>query len=75
MKTNSFIKLAALSVITLSTAQAGVCDNAEDIPNTSYTNMTTAELQKAVEKLSSENKLPFGMGVELIKRWTGKSKI
>lgn len=75
MKTDFFIKLTIASILTLSTAQAGVCDNAEEVPNASYAHMSTAELQEAVEKLSSENKLPFGMGLELIKRWTGKSKI
>lgn len=33
----------------------------------------TPELQKEVEKLSKEGKLPFEMGLELIKRWSAKA--
>jgi len=75
MKTNLLIKLATLSIITFTTANAGICDGAEETPRVLYAEMTTSELQEAVEKLSSENKLPFGMGLELIKRWTDKSKV
>lgn len=75
MKINLLIKLATLSIITLTTANASICDGAEETPRVSYAEMTTAELQEAVEKLSSENKLPFEMGLELIKRWTVKSKV
>jgi hypothetical protein len=75
MKTNLFIKLATLSVITLTTAYAGICDNAEEAPSVSYTHMTTAELQETVERLSAEDRLPFEMGLELIKRWTAKSRV
>ena len=32
--------------------------------------MGTPELQKEVEKLSIEGRLPFEMGLELIKRWS-----
>jgi len=35
----------------------------------SYSSMNTIELQKQVEKLSKQGKLPFEMGLELIKRW------
>lgn len=75
MKTNLFIKLATLSIITLTTANASICGNAEETASTSYAHMTTAELQEAVEKLSEENRLPFEMGLELIKRWTDKSRV
>jgi len=75
MKTNFIIKLATLSIITLTTAHAGVCDNAEEIPAVTYKNMTTAELQEAVERLSAEDKLPFEMGLELIKRWTAEERV
>jgi hypothetical protein len=32
--------------------------------------MSTTKLQEEVEKLSIEGKLPFEMGLELIKRWS-----
>jgi hypothetical protein len=32
--------------------------------------ISTPKLQKEVEKLSIEGKLPFEMGLELMKRWT-----
>lgn len=32
--------------------------------------MSTFKLQEEVEKLSREGKLPFDMGLELMKRWT-----
>lgn len=36
----------------------------------SYKQMSTAELQIEVERLSNEDKLPFKMGLELIQRWS-----
>jgi len=35
--------------------------------------INTPELQKEVERLSNEGKLPFEMGLELIKRWSAKA--
>lgn len=35
--------------------------------------ISTAELQKEVERLSQEGKLPFEMGLELFKRWSKKA--
>lgn len=32
--------------------------------------MTTKKLQEEVERLSIEGKLPFDMGMELLKRWS-----
>ncbi len=37
---------------------------------TTYQSMTTAELQKEVEKHSENGNLSFALGQELIKRWT-----
>ncbi|TNF44199.1 MAG: hypothetical protein EP216_02470 [Epsilonproteobacteria bacterium] len=34
--------------------------------------MSTPQLQKEVEKLSIEGKLPFEMGLELMKRWSNQ---
>ena len=39
-----------------------------------YSKITTTELQKKVEHLSQIGKLPFEMGLELIRRWTASSK-
>lgn len=38
--------------------------------NTSYEHMSTAELEKVVEKLTLKGDVPFEMGVELMKRWS-----
>ncbi len=38
--------------------------------HTTYQSMTTAELQKEVEKHSENGNLSFALGQELIKRWT-----
>jgi len=54
------IGLSLLSV-TMSFASAEKCKCYED--------MSTGELQKKVEELSASDKLPFGMGIELMKRW------
>lgn len=35
--------------------------------------INTPELQKEVEKLSKEGKLPFEMGLELLNRWSTKA--
>ncbi len=40
------------------------------LPEISYHEMPTAELEKKVERLSQNGDLPFPMGVELIQRWT-----
>lgn len=46
--------------------------NALDSPAiyTTYQSMTTAQLQKEVEKHSENGNLSFALGQELIKRWT-----
>jgi len=38
--------------------------------NTAYTNMSTAELEQKVERLTVNGTVPFEMGMELMKRWT-----
>lgn len=54
--------------------------NSEEINQTNtyktcYTEncISTPDLQKEVERLSNEGKLPFEMGLELIKRWSAKA--
>jgi len=37
---------------------------------TIYNTMSTAQLQKEVERRSKNGELTFNMGLELIKRWT-----
>jgi len=38
--------------------------------STSYQNLSTAELEKEVERLTVRGNVPFEMGMELMKRWT-----
>jgi len=38
--------------------------------NTAYQDMSTTELEKEIERLTDSGDVPFGMGVELMKRWT-----
>jgi hypothetical protein len=40
--------------------------------NTVYKNLSTAELEKEVERLTVNGTVPFEMGMELIKRWIKK---
>lgn len=39
------------------------------LPEITYQEMSTVELEKKVERLSQNGDLPFPMGVELMKRW------
>ncbi|PHS35312.1 MAG: hypothetical protein COB07_13280 [Sulfurovum sp.] len=39
------------------------------LPEITYQDISTAELQKEVERLSQNGDLPFPMGMELMKRW------
>jgi hypothetical protein len=39
------------------------------VPEITYQEMSTAELETKVERLSQNGKLPFPMGRELMKRW------
>ena len=38
--------------------------------NAVYKNMSTAKLEKEVERLTVNGTVPFEMGMELMKRWT-----
>lgn len=40
---------------------------------TTYSTMSTMQLQIEVERLSQNGDLPFSMGMELIRRWTKDS--
>ena len=64
--------IAILLVLTLGLVYANSTlktENDHVHSNINYKNMTTTELQIAVEKLSNEGKLPKEMGFELMKRW------
>ena len=70
-------RFIGLVLIFTSITYAGDINNSRIIKiktneNMCYTSncMSTQQLQHEVEKLSLEGKLPFEMGLELIKRWT-----
>ena len=69
-------RLSILSLITVSIMYgAGIVelsDHTDTSSQTTYSNMSTTQLQIQVERLSQNGELPFPMGVELIKRWTHK---
>ena len=68
--------LITLSVITLGTVYASntMSLNKTQVASKHFTEMSTTELQVKVERLSIEDKLPFEMGLELMKRWTESKK-
>jgi hypothetical protein len=39
------------------------------LPEITYQDISTAELQKRVERLSQNGEIPVPMGMELMKRW------
>ncbi len=71
--------LVTLLVITIGTVYASNHINVQKNKTVKkhFTQMSTTELQKEVEKLANANKLPFEMGLELMKRWQteGKSRV
>lgn len=63
--------------ITTSSTYASSTNNIDSSKMKTYENLcytsdciSTQQLQKEVEKLSIEGKLPFEMGLELIRRWS-----
>lgn len=65
------IKIIALVAFTFSVAYAcGISESSKGETMPSYKDMSTVQLQAEVERLSSEDKLPFEMGLELIERWS-----
>lgn len=68
----NIIILSYMSVTTMyASSNNDLNNNKITIPiDNIYQNMSTAELQKKVEELSKDNRVPFVMGLELIKRWT-----
>jgi len=64
-------KIIPLSLLTVSIIYASALVNLNDTSiQTTYSNMSTMELQEEVERLSQNGDVPFPMGIELIKRWT-----
>ena len=69
-------KIITLSLMMATAAHANKPTNLSPTPDnlayveTIYTTMSTAQLQKEVERRSKSGELTFNMGLELIKRWT-----
>ncbi|MEN8727557.1 MAG: hypothetical protein ABF276_06290 [Sulfurovum sp.] len=70
-------KIIVLSLITVTMTYGSNTENLNSLKNKDYTtlessyqNMSTAQLQEEVEKRSINGDLSFDMGMELIKRWT-----
>lgn len=67
-------RIIPLVLITLSIVYAtGLVELNVVSSETTYSNMSTIQLQEEVEKLSQKGDLPFSMGMELIKRWTNNN--
>ena len=76
-KTSPLAKMIALSLMTVSLASANKPTNFSPTLNkelismeTIYTTMSTAQLQKEVERRSENGEVTFAMGMELMKRWS-----
>ena len=80
MKTQTskiFTKMIAASLMTITMASANTPTNFSPTINkeltsikTIYTTMSTAQLQKEVERRSENGEVSFAMGMELMKRWS-----
>ncbi len=71
MKVKVLVKVVTLSFITVSIIYATGFVHLDNISQeTTYSNMSTMQLQIEVERLSQSGDLPFPIGMELIKRWT-----
>ena len=75
MKIQTLAKVIAFSIITTSMVQASTNNHIIEVNNnasvkTMYENMTTAQIQEAVEKHSMTGNLSFALGQELMKRWS-----
>ena len=76
-KSSTLTKMIALSLMTVSLASANIPTNFSPTVNkeltsieTIYTTMSTAQLQKEVERRSRNGEVTFAMGMELMKRWS-----
>ncbi len=81
IKTDKILKnIIMLSCLTVSVTNANSVKNMINIEEVSITTMetmplrmSTTQLEQEVEKLTSNDKLYFEIGMELIKRWTAKN--
>jgi hypothetical protein len=73
LKTKISKILITLLVVTLGTVYANN-QTTTTVKSKDYTQMSTTQLQIAVEKLSNEGNLPSEMGFELMRRWTESKK-
>ena len=76
MKTKTLTKMIAASLMTITLASANTPTNFSPTVNknlttvdTIYTTMSTAQLQKEIERRSKIGEVTFAMGMELMKRW------
>ena len=76
MKTQTLTKMIAASLMTITLASANIPTNFsptlnEDLTSidTIYQTMSTAQLQKEIERRSKNGEVTFAMGMELMKRW------
>ncbi len=65
MKKNVLRRIIALTLLSVSLSFAST-----QKPTQNYAALSTEKLQQIVEELSNQGKLPFELGVELIKRWS-----
>lgn len=75
MKIQTLASIITLSIITTSMVQASTSNHIQEVSSTvsvktTYENMTTTQLQVAVEKHSVKGNLSFALGQELMKRWS-----
>ena len=77
MKTNTIAKMIAASLMTITLASANTPTNFSPTLNKDFTNvetiynsMSTAQLQKEIERRSKNGEVTFAMGMELMKRWS-----
>ena len=74
MKIQTLASIVAFSIITTSMVQASTHTNGTEVNalvsvETIYEDMSTSQLQIAVENHSMNGSLPFALGQELMKRW------
>lgn len=77
MKTKTLAKIIALTLMTVTLASANKPTNCtptiiKDLNaiETIYQTMSTAQLQKEVERRSKFGEVTFDLGIELMKRWS-----
>ncbi|CAA6820632.1 MAG: Unknown protein [uncultured Sulfurovum sp.] len=71
-----FIKFIMLLTLTFGIVYAkNTISPNNEASQISYETMSKSQLQLEVERLSIEDKLPFEMGLELIKRWQTEQQI